>query len=146
MKIKWNWGTKLALWIMAFIVFMLGLVTIAVRNSINLVEKDYYPKGLVYQNRIDEMENTKLEHITFLVDQNDQELIISFPNIVVDSGTLFFFRPSDGDLDRTVAFNQADSNEKRLPINQFAKGKYILKAQWNSNNKGYYLEKVIFIK
>ncbi|MBU3926534.1 MAG: FixH family protein [Bacteroidetes bacterium] len=146
MKTKWNWGTKLALWTIAFMSFLIILVYMTFKNDIILVEKDYYPKGIQYQTRIDEMANARLENVTFSVSQNETELVVYFPGLVVDSGTLFFFRPSDNNMDRVYHFSQSDSNQMHLPIQQFSKGKYLLKSQWSFQGKKFYIEKPIYIK
>ena len=145
-KIKWNWGTKLALWITAFIVFMLILVFMTMRNNIMLVEKDYYPKGLDYQSRIDELENAQLKNASFLPSQENDSLQLKLSNVVADSGTLVFFRPSDNSLDRSYPFNSQNNHPIRLPLTHFKPGKYILKAQWYYKNTPYYREQIIFIK
>ncbi|MFA5417795.1 MAG: FixH family protein [Bacteroidales bacterium] len=146
MKIKWNWGTKLALWIVVFVLAILFLVYLTFKNDIILVEKDYYPKGLQYQARMDEMANAKSENAVFQILQNQDELIIAFPDVRLDSGNLLFFRPSDSRMDRNFKIRQTDSNHVQLPIRQFTKGKYILKSEWIYQGKKYYSEKIIFIK
>jgi hypothetical protein len=146
MKINWNWGTKLALWIVVFVLAILFLVFLTFRNDIILVEKDYYPKGLQYQTRLDEMANAKSENAVFQILQNQNELIIAFPDVMIDSGNLLFFRPSDSKMDRNFKVSQSDSNAVHLPLQQFTKGKYILKSQWSYQGKNFYTEKVIFIK
>jgi len=146
MKIKWNWGTKLALWITAFILFMLGLVFMTLMNDVTLVEKDYYPKGLDYQTRINEMENARLENAVFIVTQKENEIEITFPDVKADSGEINFFRPSDNTMDRVVSFDDSDNGIKHLDISDFHKGKYILKIKWKKGDTAYYLEQVAFIK
>ena len=57
MNIHLNWGNKLLIAIVIFMSFIFVLVYLSAQNQIDLVEKDYYPKGLKYQDRIDEIEN-----------------------------------------------------------------------------------------
>ena len=59
-KIKWNWGTKLVIAIILFMGFIFVLVYLSTQNTIDLVERDYYPKGLKYQNRIEEIKNASM--------------------------------------------------------------------------------------
>jgi hypothetical protein len=146
MNIKWNWGTKLALWITVFILFMLGLVFMTIMNDVTLVEKDYYPKGLDYQNRINEMENAKLVNASFKVKQLENEIEIQFPNVNADSGTIYFFRPSNNQMDRMIRFDDSDNGVKHLDISDFHKGKYVMKISWKSANKAYYLEQVMTLR
>jgi len=146
MKIKWNWGTKLAIWIVAFIVFMLTLVFMTTTSEINLVEKDYYPKGLKYQNRIDAIKNAKDIGAVFTISQDENNIIINAPNIMADSGTMLFFRPSENMLDKS--YNLVINNNEKIiiPKQEFNHGRYILKVNWFNKNIEYYVEQSIFIK
>ncbi len=146
MKTKWNWGTKLAIWIVAFIVFMLTLVYMTTTSKVNLVEEDYYPKGLAYQTRIDAIKNAKDINAEFITSQNINNVIITIPNIKVDTGTVLFFRPSGNSLD--MSYNLLPNNEQKMvfPKSDFTRGKYILKINWQYQNIEYYVEQVFFVK
>ena len=76
--IKWNWGTKLALWIIAFVLFILSLVYMSLGYDVNLVEKDYYPKGLVYQQRIEAINNANEAGSSVNIIQNGVQSIGSY--------------------------------------------------------------------
>ena len=52
MRIKWNWGTGILIGIIAFMAFIIGLVYFSVQQNFDLVERDYYPKALEYQQQI----------------------------------------------------------------------------------------------
>ena len=146
MKIKWNWGTKLALWITAFILFILTLVLLSLKYDIGLVEKDYYPKGLVYQNRIDAIENALEFSNIFKFAQNEKDVIIETPEIEVDEGTVTFFRPSDNSFDRVYELHVADNKNIIIPKSDLIVGKYLVKFEWKHLNKNYYVEKVFVLK
>lgn len=146
MNIKWNWGTKLAIWIIAFIVFMLSLVYMTTKSDINLVEKDYYPKGQVYQTRINAINNAIDINAVFSTSQDENNIIINLPDIQVDSGSILFFRPSANSLDRTYELIMVDDRRLVFPIDNFEHGKYILKINWFYSNKEYYVEQVFFMK
>ncbi len=146
MNIKWNWGTKLAIWIVAFIVFMLSLVYLTTTHKVNLVEKDYYPKGLVYQTRIDAIENAKKINAVFTTNQDDNTIVIALPDIQADSGTILFFRPSGNSLDKSYNIMINDKKTMTFPKGDFKHGRYILKINWFLGNTEYYVEQNFFIK
>jgi len=146
MNIKWNWGTKLAIWIIAFVVFMSSLVYMTTTSKVNLVEEDYYPKGLVYQTRINAIENAKNINAAFNTSQDDNSINIILPDIQIDSGTIMFFRPSGNSLDRTYEIIMTEENKMVLPKRDFKHGKYIMKISWDYNDKEYYVEQVFFVK
>ncbi len=146
MNIKWNWGTKLAIWILLFVIFMLTLVIMTVGYDVNLVEKDYYPKGLQYQTRLVAIENAKNIEAVFTIEQNENNLTLHIPDIKIDSGSVIFFRPSNGEFDKTFELTKGSSGSILFNNEDFISGKYILKITWNYNNKEYYTEQIIFLK
>ena len=146
MKYKWNWGTKLAIWIIAFILFMITLVVFTFINDTMLVEKDYYPKGLEYQNRIEETNRAFKAGAVFDATQGNENLTIQLTHIQSDSGNIVFFRPSDNGLDLSFDLSDIEDSTLIIPLNRLKKGKYILKNQWYHQGNGYYLEKIIFVK
>lgn len=146
MKIEWNWGTKLLIWIIAFILFILGLVFMTTKSDVNLVEKDYYPKGLVYQQRIDAIENAKEINAVFKTIQNTSTITLNIPDIQIDEGAVTFFRPSGNSLDRVYDFVINKEKIMTFPKSDLKKGKYLLKINWNHENKEYYVEQVLFVK
>ena len=146
MNMKWNWGTKLVIWIIAFIVFMLSLVYMTTTSKVNLVEEDYYPKGLKYQARIDAIENAKEINAVFMASQNGESIIITTPDIQLDSGNIIFFRPSGNSLDRAYDLVITEEGKMIFPMEDFSNGKYILKINWNLLDKEYYVEQNFFVK
>lgn len=145
-KIKWNWGTKLLIAIIIFMSFIFFLVYLSTQNAINLVDKDYYPKGLKYQTRIDEIKKATLVKEQFNVIQTDSLIVLSMPEVNVDSGSIVFFRPSNQLLDFTSNINPDSLGRMYYPYNNFKKGKYLIKVHWYKNGEGYYIEKRFFVK
>jgi hypothetical protein len=146
MKIKWNWGTGITLFIIIFMVFTLWKVYRATQHPVMLVEKDYYPRGLQYQQRIDERHNARLFRAKFQVYEQNKEIIIHFPPLHPDSSNFTFFRPSDANFDLSFPFQPDSLGLMHLPLRKFEKGKYILKIYWEEDGKKYYVEKKYFLK
>ncbi len=144
MKIKWNWGTKLTLWIIVFMVFIFVLVFISVKNSIILVEKDYYPKGLKFQTRIDEKNNAFHLKDQFQLSQQGEYVVLSFPEIQPDTGTVVFFRHNNNMLDQTIKIKTDTAGKMYFPGKNFERGKYLVKIHWFEKGKGYFVEKNFF--
>ncbi len=146
MKIKWNWGTGITIAIILFMSLILYLVYLTTQNPVQLVEKDYYPKGLEYQQRINEIKNARIFESDFRIEQTNDEVVIHLPSVSPDTSNLQIFRPSDKALDIVTEIKLNPSNEMRFPVNKFRKGKYIVKVYWKEKGKGYYLEKNFFYK
>lgn len=145
-KIPWNWGTKLVIAIIIFMSFIFVLVYLSTQNTIDLVEKDYYPKGLKYQTRIDEIELASSLKDEFIISQDERFIILSMPELNPDSGSIVFFRPSDQLLDFASKIQPDSSNRMLFPLKDFKPGLYVLKVHWYENEAGYYVEKKFFVK
>ncbi len=144
-KIPWNWGTKLVIAIILFMSFIFIFVYLSIQNPIDLVEKDYYPKGLKYQTRIDEIEMAASLKDDFIISQDNGFIILSIPEIHPDSGSIVFFRPSDHLLDFASNIQPDSSNKMYFPVQEFKTGMYVLKVHWYENKAGYFVEKKFFI-
>jgi len=140
-KIKWNWGTKLLIAIIIFMSFIFVLVYQSYNNEIFLVERDYYPKGLKFQDRLDEIENARPLAKQLKVYQEAEKLVVVFPEIHPDTGTIYFFRPSNTKHDLTYKLEPDTNNSMSFPKSKFKKGKYILKIFWKEKDTAYYIEK-----
>jgi hypothetical protein len=146
MNIKWNWGTKLTLFIILFMGFIFVLVYLSTKNSIILVEKDYYPKGLRFQDRIDELTNAHFLKDSFEIVQEEEFVVLNLPEINPDSGTVVFYRLNNNLLDLTIPIDPDTSLTMHFPAGSFEKGKYLLKVHWFEKEKGYFVEKPFFFE
>ena len=146
MKIKWNWGTKITIAIILFMSFILTLVYFSTRNSIILVEKDYYPKGLEYQKQIEKIKNAKPFRDSLKINIKKKKIDLSIKGVEPDSGSVTFYRPDQEKvLDLVYPFEADKKIDYSYSLKNFRTGIYILKISWWENNKGYYLEEKIFI-
>ena len=141
---KWNWGTKLLIAIIVFMGFIFVLVYLSTQNDIYLVEKDYYPKGLKYQDRIDEIANARPLINQFRIIQFEHDVMVSLPPMQPDTGTILFFRPSGTHHDRLYQIAPDSNYSMRFPKSDFLKGKYVIRVYWRENEKGYFIEKPFY--
>lgn len=142
-NIKWNWGTKLTIAIIMFMSLIIGFGIASFQNDINLVEKDYYPKGQVYQTRLNSINNAISQRENFEISQNESEVYLTLPSIKADTASIYFFRPSNTTLDRVFDISKGDTIYS-FNKNAFSHGKYILKVYWEVNKTSYYFERDFF--
>jgi hypothetical protein len=146
MKIKWNWGTKLTIVIVMFMLLILSFVYRSFQRDVNLVEKDYYPKGLAYQQRIEEQKQGRhFEHQVSVV-QKEGKVIVNLPQMIPDSGMVLFFRPSSRKEDIRKSMPHDTIQQIVFEANKFKQGRYILKLYWEQDAKKYYIEKTFNFK
>lgn len=143
MKIKWNWGTKLVIAMAAFMIMVVLFVVRMVREDVDLVEKDYYPKGQAYQDLIDKRSNAAgfADQILLTVEQG--VVRISFPtsfNPAKIEGTVHFYQRVAEQNDRLVKLTVDANHFFSYPAKSLS-GRYIVKIDWAYEGEAYYVEK-----
>lgn len=146
MKLKWNWGTKIALLYSSFVLFMLFMVYMSFGQKYDLVTDNYYAKELVFQKKIDSKERYEQLDDVLKIEIINQNLSITFPHTNGENikGNIDCFRPSDENQDFQLGINTTD-NVQLIPLEKFSKGKYLLKLEWTVLDTEYYTERTIII-
>ncbi len=137
-----NWGHGLTFAFIAFASLMIFMAVKAFEQDIALVTADYYKEELAYQNRIDEINNSK-QAMVVDIGKSVQGIALTFP-VTPESGEVYMYRPSDQRLDRKFALT--NSLHEIIPEEQVASGYYILKLHWSDKERSYYQEKGIFVE
>lgn len=97
---KLHFGHGVLFFGVLFAGFVIYLVSQMVSQRVDLVEKDYYERGLEYQSVID---NKKNEKVSFTCTQNGDVFLVNKLNAEpVHSCTLILYRPSDSRMDTTL--------------------------------------------
>lgn len=144
---KISWGIKIAGLYIGFIILILSLVSMAVRQNVDLVSKDYYEQELKFQNKIDKVNLTRSlkEQVNWEIKQ--ESLCLKFPEQFKGkkiNGSIYFFRPSDASYDKTISLS-TDTILLNIPIAQLKMGMYKIQIDWEVDNNQYYNEGVIQI-
>ncbi len=139
-----NWGKWIVVSFIMFAVFIGVLVTVCVRQDVNLVSKNYYAEELAYQQQIERINNTLQleEKPSFRV--VDRIIEIQFNHFdILDKGELKLFRPSDVRLDKQFVLQASTATTQQFDTKSLASGMYRLKMQWSMKKKEYYIEEAI---
>ncbi|MCF8406157.1 MAG: FixH family protein, partial [Bacteroidales bacterium] len=148
-KMKWNWGTKILLAMILFMLLIGTFVFLSMRQTFYLVEKDYYPKGLDFQRTIDKINNSNSLEEKIRVESSDEIISIEFPSIFIPAnikGSVTFYRPSDTEYDVKYEISVDSTGKQIFPADTLHKGKYIIKIDYVVDEKAYYQEETIFLK
>jgi len=142
---KSKWGYGIAALYGSFVIFMLTAVIFSVSQDFIMVEDNYYQKSLVYQDKIDQMQNTSnlLIKPFHNIDKDENLFLITFPDSLAINGitgTAYFFRPSDKRLDQVVEITIDDNSTMKVPTTRFLKGLWVMKLSWESSGITYYQE------
>jgi hypothetical protein len=140
---KFNWGHGILLGLLAFMTFIIVLVSKMIGAKVDLVSPDYYEKGIAYQEQID---NDKLSNSdVFVLKQIGIDLLLQPKdtlNVLVNKPVqLDFFRPSDKDLDFSLQAKVDSFGKLQLSQNQLTKGLWRIKVSWMENGKTFFTEK-----
>ena len=143
MNIKFNWGTGIFIFIVLFIITMIGIIIFSFNQKVNLVTPEYYPKGVKYEDHITKVKNTSLLKDKIHFERIDDKIILSFPdeftpeNII---GTVQFYYVTDFEKDNKFEVKLNNDRKQEFSIRGYAAGRYILKIDWKDDKKGYFQE------
>lgn len=144
-----NWGYKIGLVYGGFVVFVIAMVVLCVKqDDIHLVSKEYYKEEIAYQDQIDKLQNAEQirGQMGFQYVGEKQVVEFFFPQFLADAtGEILFFRPSDARKDVKVAVHMDESGKQVVPVAQLDKGLWKVKIKWSANNKDFFSEQVLVI-
>ena len=145
----WGWGV--ALLYAGFALFILVLVGYASLQDFQLVEDNYYEKGITYQGQIDKRTNAAglARNLSWEFDAANGALTIFFPDDFVReniTGDIALFRPSNAHLDKTLAIAADSLNRQTIDCKDIAKGKWELKIDWAVGERSFYFEDMLIIE
>lgn len=132
--------------VVAFVLFagfIATLVTVCMRQDVNLVSKEYYKEELAYQSQVDRINNTAALQVKPVIDIKTGNVEIAFPSSI-DEGELTLFRPSNPDLDKTFSLRKGERSQS-FAVDHMKRGMYKAKLVWKVNGKEFYQEEVIYI-
>lgn len=139
-----NWGTKIVLGMLAFMLFIIGMVVYMFKaNDDSLVEDDYYERGISYDKDYDAKKNVILDQATPIITIQEQQISIKL--VASANYRLRLMRPSSAKLDREINGETNQQNEIILSRKDLAKGLWSLKLEWQSGNKNYLFVKDIML-
>src|SRR6187549_71091 len=107
-----NFGNWIVVAFIFFALFIGTLVTVCVREDINLVSKDYYKDELAYQDQIKRISNTQtLRDKPEIKKINNTTYKVNFKQ-AIDHGEINFFCPSDQTMDKHFTIKLSEQNSQ----------------------------------
>jgi hypothetical protein len=149
MNIKWNWGTGILIAIITFMGFMAFMVYQSTRQNFDLVERDYYPKALEYQQKIDKIANARALDEKVKLQESGGVVEVVFQSVFSPDdvrGTIVFYRPSNKKMDLSFPISLDTARTQYCSTTDLANGKYIVKVDYEVDGTKYYQEETILLK
>ncbi len=139
-----NWGTKIVLGMIAFMLFIIGMVIymFKVHDNDALVENDYYEKGINYDQEYTAKKNTFDENATPDVKITEHQLVIALKEAA--DYKVLLLRPSSAKMDvRLQGRTLGAENLIIMDTDSLAQGLWSLNVSWKVNGKDYSYKKNI---
>lgn len=139
-----NWGTKVVLGMIAFMLFIVAMVVymFSVHGNDALVDEDYYEKGINYNQEYNATENTIKDHQEPKITLNDSQLVIQLKDSA--SFELKLMRPSTVKDDiKEKGFTISDDHLILINTKNMHTGVWFLELKWSSKGKDYQFKKSI---
>lgn len=143
-----SWGIKIICLYTGFVGLIVTMVSLSMREKVDLVTEDYYQQELDYQGRINTIARTQQLKEQLTWETMPGELVLHIPESFTKSGVsgnVFFFRPSDKRLDKTIAIPAGTGPERFIPLTQLQSGLYNIQISWTAGGTDYYNEGIIQI-
>jgi hypothetical protein len=138
-----NWGTKIIIGMSIFIVFILAMGAKMIMSNQNddLVDKDYYEKGLTYSEEYDKKVSAARDGVIPTIEGSEQGISVTFVSIAkyrIDCKYV-----SDSESDRVFKGQTGDNYTVDIPMEHLRRGAWRVKIEYVSNAKEYQFEQEI---
>lgn len=145
---KFNWGTGIVLALLVMIGGIIVLVSIAVRQNFDLVDKDYYQKSIAYQQHIEKVTNTASLEKKIAFELSEDTLKLAFPDLANYqdyTGEIHFYSPVEARRDFSLPVKPDAGFSQLIGLKNLEKGRYQVKIDWKANKVPYYQEEEIVV-
>jgi hypothetical protein len=141
-----NWGKWIVVSFLLFAGLMTTIVTISMKQDVNLVSSQYYQDDLDFQEQLDRKNNTAALVRQPEITITQQQLQVNFPEKTsVESGVIKLFRPSTDKLDQNFVLQASNESTHVFALKPLDRGAYRVKMTWKVDDKEYYLEKFVVL-
>jgi hypothetical protein len=143
-----NWGIKILILYIGFMVMVLASTFFAMNQRVDLVTDNYYEKELKYQEQIDKSKRTKSLKEKTEIQLLDKQIKIKFPALPdknSSKNSILLYRPSDPLKDLKVVVSTDSLGIQFVPSEKLTRGFWKIKLNWVTNETEYYDECVLNI-
>jgi hypothetical protein len=142
-----NWGKGIAIFIVAFMVFILSMVYRATQTDTDLHSVDYYEQEIDYQSKINALSNGNDLADGIDIEISANAITWQMPDTLnqVYEGEVRFYRPDNALLDQTIAMKLDADGKQGVSLNDFVQGEYQVAFVWQNQGENYRVAKTIYI-
>jgi hypothetical protein len=142
-----NWGYKIALVYILFVIGMLTLVYKCTQQKVDLVAENYYEQEVKFQGQYNSMINSNQVENTVVAEKEGATYRITMPEKFKDktvAGSVVFFRPDNSKLDFNLALKPINGQQE-INLANLKQGAWRVKINWTSDAVSFYQEDKLYI-
>lgn len=148
---KLNWGHKITITYMLFVILIGFLVYKSMQEKFELTSADYYDKAVHYNEQYTGMKNMQQfdRKLSLAYSPADSVFVVVYPEIPEQqffTGELLFFKPDDATCDFKIPVRHDAAFVQEVKNIKGRKGLWILKASLQYKGTNCYDEQRILIK
>jgi len=143
-----NWGYKILTTIIIFVVGMLGMVYISMRQTNEMLDDNYYTREQEYQTLLDAEKALNALLRAPLIVQDDSEVTIQLPEDTFEqlqNGSVVFLKPDDKSKDASFVLSPDASGKYKIGKSGLARGMYKVRVKWENGSRLFYSDDNFFI-
>lgn len=149
MPIKLNWGHGLTIFILLFIITMVGMVVYSFQQTNEMIDDNYYQKEIEYQTLIDARQklNSILKDEKLILDSVNT-IFFKFPKTTFESGikgTIEMIKIDNEKLDLNIPIIVNTEGIQTLSKDKLNKGTYRTRISWTNHSDSFYYDHSFFI-
>lgn len=119
------------------------LVYLSMKQDVSMVSNNYYEQELVYQHKLDAMNNTNHYDNLFSLTSRGSHVALQIPAALSKNlieGSVYFYCPSNEDHDYKKSLRASSTGTYLFHKNILKGSGYIVKVSFHSDGKDYYKE------
>lgn len=142
---KFNWGHGIALFILAFVGFIVLMVVKAFQTSTDLTAENYYSQELAYGSRIEAITNANSLEQHMVISLKENHLEIDLPASLTDGtleGEIHFYRPDNAAFDFVQPINATEKTQE-VSYSKLISGNYSVRVKATQEGKEFFFEEAL---
>jgi hypothetical protein len=146
MKVRFNWGTAIALTYTAFALATSAFVAFAMGRDVDLVSPDYYAQSLRLDRRMEAERNALALGTSVAIAESARGTVrVSLPREQARdaAGTIRLYRASRAADDREIALAVGADGSQEVSLDGLASGRWTVQLQWTASGRDYYVQREV---
>lgn len=141
-----NWGHKLVFFMVLFMLFIISMVVFISRQKVELVDANYYERGINYQQELNKYALTEGKDYTWRYESGAKQFHLRISEFSDTKVMVRFYRPSDSKLDFETTLPISANGDFSFSTKEMVAGLWKVVGEWQMKGKQVAFEKELFIQ